>query len=116
MGSVLPPRVYNVTKFLDDHPGGDDVLLSSTGKDASDDFEDVGHSNSARAMLEDLYVGDIGPATVPASQVQHTPLEQPENNQNKTSSNFMIKMLQFLLPLVILGIAVGVRLYNTKST
>lgn len=24
-------QVYNVTKFLDDHPGGDDVLLSSTG-------------------------------------------------------------------------------------
>jgi len=26
--------VYNVTKFLEDHPGGDDVLLSSTGKAA----------------------------------------------------------------------------------
>jgi len=24
-------QVYNVTKFLEDHPGGDDVLLSSTG-------------------------------------------------------------------------------------
>lgn len=25
-------QVYNVTKFLDDHPGGDEVLLSATGK------------------------------------------------------------------------------------
>lgn len=24
-------QVYDVTKFLDDHPGGDEVLLTSTG-------------------------------------------------------------------------------------
>ncbi|KAF5799482.1 putative cytochrome b5-like heme/steroid binding domain, cytochrome b5, heme-binding protein [Helianthus annuus] len=23
--------VYDVTKFLEDHPGGDDILLSATG-------------------------------------------------------------------------------------
>ncbi|KAG4936483.1 hypothetical protein JHK85_051402 [Glycine max] len=103
-------EVYNVTKFLDDHPGGDDVLLSSTGKDATDDFEDVGHSKGARAMLDDLYVGDIDPSTIP-TKVQHTPLTQPQNNQDKTSSSSdsMTKMLQFLLPLLILGVAVGRR-------
>lgn len=29
---VLFEQVYDVTKFLEDHPGGDDVLLSATGK------------------------------------------------------------------------------------
>lgn len=24
-------QVYDVTKFLEDHPGGDEVLLSATG-------------------------------------------------------------------------------------
>jgi len=24
-------QVYDVTEYLDDHPGGDDVLLSATG-------------------------------------------------------------------------------------
>jgi cytochrome b involved in lipid metabolism len=28
-----------VTKFLEDHPGGDDVLLSSTGTDSRHTFE-----------------------------------------------------------------------------
>lgn len=91
------------------------------GKDATDDFEDVGHSKGARAMLDDLYVGDIDPSTIP-TKVQNTPPAQPQNNQDKTSSSsssssdFMTKMLQFLLPLFILGVAVGIRFYNTKST
>ncbi|RZR80836.1 hypothetical protein BHM03_00006929 [Ensete ventricosum] len=32
---VISVQVYDVTKFLEDHPGGDDVLLSSTGRSIS---------------------------------------------------------------------------------
>ncbi|RVW19114.1 Cytochrome b5 [Vitis vinifera] len=105
-------KVYDVTKFLEDHPGGDDVLLSATGKDATDDFEDVGHSSSARAMMDEFHVGDIDTATIP-SKVNYTPPKQPHYNQDKTSE-FVIKLLQFLVPLIILGVAVGIRFY-TKS-
>lgn len=86
------------------------------GKDATDDFEDVGHSKSARAMLGDLYVGDIDPATMPAKPQPTPPKQLQNNNEKKTSSGFMIKMLQFLIPLIVLGLAVGVRFYNNKST
>ncbi|KAJ7950431.1 Cytochrome b5 [Quillaja saponaria] len=109
---VIDGKVYDVTKFLDDHPGGDDVLLSATGKDATNDFEDVGHSTSAKAMLDEFYVGDIDTSTIP-TKVQYTPPKQPQYNQDKTPE-FIIKLLQFLVPLVILGVAVGVRFY-TKS-
>jgi len=27
----LPTQVYDVTQYLDDHPGGDDVILDATG-------------------------------------------------------------------------------------
>ncbi|CAM0958494.1 unnamed protein product [Alopecurus aequalis] len=109
---VIGGKVYDVTKFLEDHPGGDDVLLSSTGKDATDDFEDVGHSTTARAMLDEYYVGDIDSATIP-SQTKYTAPKQPHYNQDKTPE-FIIKILQFLVPLAILGLAVAVRMY-TKS-
>ncbi|CAL5427232.1 unnamed protein product [Camellia sinensis] len=109
---VIDGKVYDVTKFLEDHPGGDEVLLSATGKDATDDFEDVGHSSSARAMMDEFYVGDIDSASIP-SKKKYTPPKQPHYNQDKTTE-FIIKLLQFLVPLVILGVAVGIRFY-TKS-
>ncbi|PPR91766.1 hypothetical protein GOBAR_AA28925 [Gossypium barbadense] len=105
-------RVYDVTKFLEDHPGGDEVLLSATGKDASDDFEDVGHSSSARAMMDEFYVGDVDTSTIP-TKTKYTPPKQLHYEQDKTS-DFIIKLLQFLVPLLILGLAFGVRFY-TKS-
>ena len=40
-------KVYDVTKYLDEHPGGDAVLLELAGK-SDDMFEDIGHSMSAR--------------------------------------------------------------------
>ncbi|KAK2970552.1 hypothetical protein RJ640_000937 [Escallonia rubra] len=112
LNSIVLEQVYDVTKFLDDHPGGDEVLLSATGKDATDDFEDVDHSSSARAMMDEFFVGEIDTATIP-SKTTYTPPKQPHYNQDKTSE-FIIKLLQFLVPLAILGVAVGIRFY-TKS-
>ncbi|XP_074580054.1 cytochrome b5-like [Curcuma longa] len=109
---VICGKVYDVTKFLKEHPGGDEVLLLSTGKDATHDFEDVGHSTSARAMMDEYYVGEIDAATIP-KKVVHTPTKQPNYNPGKTSESF-VKILQVLVPLLILGFAIGIR-YYTKS-
>ena len=109
---IIGGKVYNVTKFLDDHPGGDDVLLSSTAKDATDDFEDVGHSTTARAMMDEYYVGEIDATTIP-TKVKYVAPKQPHYNQDKTPE-FIIKILQFLVPLAILGLAVAGRM-DTKS-
>ncbi|KAF8031587.1 hypothetical protein BT93_D0721 [Corymbia citriodora subsp. variegata] len=110
---IVEGKVYDVTKFLEDHPGGDEVLLSATGKDATDDFEDVGHSSTAKAMMDEFYVGEIDTSTVP-TETKYTPPKQPRYNQDKTPE-FIIKLLQFLVPLLILGLAVGIRFY-TNST
>jgi cytochrome b involved in lipid metabolism len=52
------PKVYDVTKYLDDHPGGAEVMLDVAGQDADEFFEDIGHSNDARAELKKYYIGD----------------------------------------------------------
>lgn len=42
-----------------DHPGGPDTLLESGGKDATSDFENVGHSEDAREIMNPFLVGKI---------------------------------------------------------
>ena len=52
-------QVYDVTKFLEDHPGGSEILVTSTGRDATEDFEDVVHSRSAIKQLDEYYIGEL---------------------------------------------------------
>ncbi|CAN0915725.1 Cytochrome b5 [Linum grandiflorum] len=110
---IIGDKVYDVTPFLEDHPGGDEVLLSATGKDATDDFEDVGHSDSAREMLDKYYVGNIDVSTIPKKS-SYKPPNQPHYNQDKTAE-FIIKLLQFLVPIAILGLAFAIRFYTKKT-
>ncbi|KAF0884201.1 CYB5B protein, partial [Crocuta crocuta] len=58
---VIHGRVYDVTRFLNEHPGGEEVLMEQAGADASESFEDVGHSSDAREMLKQYYIGDVHP-------------------------------------------------------
>lgn len=41
------------------HSGGEEVLLDVGGQDATEAFEDVGHSDEARETLEKYYVGNV---------------------------------------------------------
>ncbi|KAJ5108178.1 Alpha-hydroxy acid dehydrogenase FMN-dependent [Penicillium angulare] len=60
---VIHGGVYDVTDFLDSHPGGANVILRCAGKDATDDFESV---HSAELLTEALPAsalqGHIDPA------------------------------------------------------
>ena len=56
---VISDKIYDCTKFVDEHPGGEEVLLDVAGQDSTEAFEDVGHSDEARETLEQLYVGDL---------------------------------------------------------
>ncbi|KAI1611478.1 cytochrome-b5 reductase [Exophiala viscosa] len=56
---VIHDKVYNTTSFVDEHPGGEEVLLDVGGQDATEAFEDVGHSDEAREILEGLLVGEL---------------------------------------------------------
>ena len=39
--------------------GGEEVLLDVAGQDATEAFEDVGHSDEARELLEPMLVGPL---------------------------------------------------------
>jgi len=48
-----------MTKANDFSRGGEEVLLDVAGQDATEAFEDVGHSDEAREILEGLKVGTL---------------------------------------------------------
>lgn len=56
---IIHNKVYDVTSFAKDHPGGVEVLFDCGGVDASEAFDDVAHSDDAVHMLEPLYIGDV---------------------------------------------------------
>uniref|UniRef100_UPI00398F08FA cytochrome b5 n=1 Tax=Pristiophorus japonicus TaxID=55135 RepID=UPI00398F08FA len=54
-------KIYDVTKFLEEHPGGAEVLKEQAGGDASEAFDDVGHSTDAREMTKRYLIGELHP-------------------------------------------------------
>lgn len=51
--------VYDITLYLDDHPGGAEVLLDLAGQDGDEFFEDIGHSQDARDELKRYIIGTL---------------------------------------------------------
>ncbi|MED6194935.1 hypothetical protein PIB30_033251 [Stylosanthes scabra] len=112
---IINGKVYDVTPFLDDHPGGDEVLLTSTGKDATIDFEDVGHSDSAVEMMQKYLVGEVDANTLPAESKHNPPPPTlAPSASNQSSAGLIIQFLQFVLPLLILGFAFALQFYGKK--
>ncbi|KAF5228139.1 hypothetical protein FANTH_14586 [Fusarium anthophilum] len=66
-------NVYDVSDFMTEHPGGEDALLSQAELDATDAFEDVGHSRDARALLETFEKGKSD--KMQAVSIIHQPAE-----------------------------------------
>ncbi|KAH9300866.1 hypothetical protein KI387_012449, partial [Taxus chinensis] len=109
---VISGKVYDVTKFLEEHPGGDEVLIESSGRDATQDFEDVGHSAAAQELMEsylvgvlDGYEGDVAhikKATTSATALKKENVafkEIPASIIQDDQPSSIMKLLQFLVPL-----------------
>nr|XP_060644089.1 cytochrome b5 type B [Anolis sagrei ordinatus] len=106
---VIHGRVYDVTRFLDEHPGGEEVLLEQAGQDATESFDDVGHSEDAHEMLRQYLIGEVHPDDLkPGSS----------KDPNKSPSNDSSFWTVWLIPIVgalVLGLMYRFYVMDTKS-
>jgi len=54
---IVFDRVYDVTDFLDEHPGGQYIMLENAGRDATLVFRGSRHGRDAYDMLDKYLVG-----------------------------------------------------------
>ncbi|KAF2129352.1 hypothetical protein P153DRAFT_366751 [Dothidotthia symphoricarpi CBS 119687] len=54
---IISEKVYDVSKYVRDHPGGADLLIEVAGTDATSAYEDVGHSEDADEILASFLIG-----------------------------------------------------------
>ncbi|XP_057481613.1 cytochrome b5 [Actinidia eriantha] len=99
---VIDGKVYDVSTYLEEHPGGDDVLLGATGKDATDEFEDAGHSKSARELMETFCIGELDPAP-PAIPELEIYAKQPTDITQKLKD---LTKQYWAVPVAVVGISV----------
>jgi cytochrome b involved in lipid metabolism len=60
---LISGKIYDVTSYMDQHPGGSGTIISHCGQDATVayDTKDRGrpHSSQATDMLSSYYIGDL---------------------------------------------------------
>ncbi|KAJ5385381.1 Cytochrome b5 [Penicillium concentricum] len=56
---IIHGQVFDLTEYLQDHPGGADALIEVAGTDATAAYEDVGHSEDAREIMQPFLVGTL---------------------------------------------------------
>ncbi|XP_063801532.1 cytochrome b5 [Pseudophryne corroboree] len=104
---VIHGRVYDITSFVEEHPGGEEVLFEQAGADATESFEDVGHSYDAREMLKQYYLGDLHPDDCKTNSKKDD--LNPSSSSSSSWSNWLIPAVAVLL----LGLMY--RFYSTDS-
>lgn len=62
---IFENKVYNVTSYISSHPGGASAITAYCGADLTAAFVAQGHSQNARSLFANYYVGDLSTSTTP---------------------------------------------------
>ena len=90
---IIHDNVYDVTKFLEEHPGGEEVLLEQSGRDATEPFEDVGHSQDARELMKDYIVGVLHEDDKKGKTIkENTTINSPSSDQGSAWTGWLIPL------------------------
>lgn len=98
---VIHNNIYDVTEFLNEHPGGEEVLLEQAGKEATEAFEDVGHSTDAREMMKKFKVGELIESERKQVPVKKEPDWSTEQKDENSLKSWIVPLILGLLATII---------------
>ncbi|KAG6531228.1 hypothetical protein ZIOFF_005018 [Zingiber officinale] len=101
-------KVYDVTTFMEEHPGGEDVMLHASGAsvapfssgDATQAFEEVGHSSSAISSMKNYLIGTVEDHV----SDDHRP-PKPTATSHREPPPPSYSLSDYFLPLLVLAVA-----------
>ncbi|CEO60858.1 putative cytochrome b5 [Penicillium brasilianum] len=105
---VIHDKVYDCTSFVDEHPGGEEVLLDVGGQDGSEAFEDVGHSDEAREILDGLLVGSVKRLPGDPAPKAHASTGSSSASSSSSAGGFGVG----LYAVILIGGAIAYGAYN----
>mmetsp|Transcript_22698 Transcript_22698/g.35519 ORF Transcript_22698/g.35519 Transcript_22698/m.35519 type:complete len:342 (+) Transcript_22698:113-1138(+) len=141
---VKDGQVYDVSRFLGEHPGGSTIVMPHLGTDITEVFEDEDmhvHSNAAHAMFDRYRVGFLAGATVRTGKTEqslidytkpiiaqvgglgnkyseyiHTPqvLDEPARFFSSDFLEFFSRTPWYIVPIVWLPVIVGLVIYSSQ--
>jgi len=87
---AIKGQVYDVSKFMMTlHPGGLEVMLDVAGEDATNAYEDIGHSDKAHGILKTLVIGKLDTSEK---------IVEDKNKEIPTRKHFNAKLSKYMLP------------------
>ncbi|KAF4214300.1 hypothetical protein CNMCM8980_000003 [Aspergillus fumigatiaffinis] len=77
---ILYGKVYDVTDFLSEHPGGARIILKLAGKDATEEYDPIHPPGILEENLKpEALLGTINPDTLPKVQAEPSPAVSEES-------------------------------------
>eukprot|EP00455_Lapot_gusevi_P015726 TRINITY_DN17_c0_g1_i2.p1 TRINITY_DN17_c0_g1~~TRINITY_DN17_c0_g1_i2.p1 ORF type:complete len:156 (+),score=53.64 TRINITY_DN17_c0_g1_i2:72-470(+) len=107
---VINGKVYDVTKYLDDHPGGPDVLVGQAGQDATEEFLHIGHGPKAKKKMEQYVIG-----TLEGAVVKEWSEESDSKSAGGESGSGAVSSFLFVLPILVILAAVLFKFYGEQK-
>ncbi|KAK9428547.1 hypothetical protein V1505DRAFT_357712 [Lipomyces doorenjongii] len=97
---IIHGKVYDVTDYGKDHPGGLDILLEVAGTDATSAYEDVGHSEDAAEIMHSYLVGVMegaspeggGARKTSSAQLTHVIVRRHELEQSAPQTKRLLNL------------------------
>ncbi|XP_043464184.1 cytochrome b5-like [Leptopilina heterotoma] len=89
---VLHKNVYDLTQYIKEHPGGDELIMEFAGKDGTKGFNDFGHTSDARTYMKKFKIGELAEDCCKQSKKSSKTEEITRNNAERNRRSILTKL------------------------